>query len=86
MKTTSGFEIEIPQERFDNAELLDALSDLNAGDSIAVSRVLSLLLGKEDKKRLYDHCRAEDGRVPVGALATEIEEIFNSASTASKNS
>ncbi len=86
MKTTSGFEINIDQSRFDNAELLDALSDLNAGDSLAVSRVLSLLLGKEEKKRLYDHCRAEDGRVPVSALATEIEEIFNQASDASKNS
>lgn len=86
MKTTSGFEINIDQTRFDNAELLDALSDLNAGDSLAVSRVLSLLLGKEDKKRLYDHCRAEDGRVPIEALSQEIEDIFNFSGDASKNS
>ena len=86
MITTSGFEIEIEQSRFDNAELFDALSDLNAGDAFAVSRVLSLLLGKEDKKRLYDHCRAEDGRVPFDALNAEIEDIFQLAGDASKNS
>lgn len=86
MKTTSGFEIDIDQTRFDNAELLDALSDLNAGDGLAVSRVLSLLLGKEDKKRLYDHCREEDGRVPLDRLNQEIEDIFQLSGDASKNS
>lgn len=85
MKTSSGFEIEIDQKRFDNAELLDALSDLNAGDALAVSRVLSFILGKDDKKRLYDHLREEDGRVPVEKLSAEIEDIFQQAGDPAKN-
>lgn len=84
MRTSSGFEINIDLSRFDNAELLDALSDMNAGDALAVSRVLTFILGK-DKKRLYDHLREEDGRVPIEKLNKEIEDIFELAGDPAKN-
>lgn len=85
MRTSSGFEINIDLARFNNAELLDALSDMNAGDALAVSRVLTFILGKEDKKRLYDHLREEDGRVPIEKLNKEIEDIFELAGDPAKN-
>ena len=86
MRTSSGFEIDIDPSRFDNAELLDALSDMNAGDALAVSRVLTFILGKEDKKRLYDHLREEDGRVPLEKLNREIQDILELAGDPGKNS
>jgi hypothetical protein len=42
------------------------------------------MLGKDQKKKLYDHVRTDDGRVPVEKLSTEIQEIFE-ASNATKN-
>ena len=43
------------------------------------------LLGKDGKKRLYDHLRTEDGRVPASAVESAIMELFQSIN-AGKNS
>lgn len=77
IKTSSGFEIEINEQVLDNMELVDALSELEENE-FAISKVTFLVLGKEGKKRLYDHLRREDGTVPVQKVADEIGEIFTS--------
>ena len=43
------------------------------------------LLGKEGKKKLYDHLRDAKGRVPVAAFGAAIGELIRSFS-AGKNS
>ena len=74
--TSTGFNYEIPDEQLDNMELLDALADADAGKLLAISRVCDLLLGKEQKQRLYDHCRTEKGNVPTTAIRDEILSII----------
>ncbi len=78
MKTATGFEYEINKEMFNNMELLDAFADLQESDNdvAAISKVIRLLLGNEAKKRLYDHVRTEDGRVPVDKVMEEMTYIF----------
>lgn len=78
MKTATGFEYEINKETFNNMELLDAFADLQESDNdvAAISKVIRLLLGNEAKKRLYDHVRTEDGRVPVDKVMEEMTYIF----------
>lgn len=84
-KTESGFSIELEESALDNMEVLDALSDLDEGNPLAMSRLVVKLLGKDGKKRLYDHLRTEDGRVPASAVESSIMELFQSIN-AGKNS
>lgn len=83
-KTTAGFEYTIDETTLDNMELLDALSDLENGDILAVSKVVTLLLGVEQKKRLYNFLRLDNGTVPVDAVSNAVVEILQ-ANTTTKN-
>ena len=76
-KTKSGFEFELSKDRVNNYELLEAVSEID-DDPFAITRVLKLLLGKEDTNRLKDHIRTEDGIVPADKLTDEITEMFQS--------
>lgn len=42
------------------------------------NEALNRLLGKEQKDRLKEHLRTENGRVPASKMMIEIGEIFNS--------
>lgn len=75
--TSEGFEFEIEAERLDNMELIDTLAELDDGDYLSVSRLVTMLLGKDQKKRLYDFCRTETGVVPVEKVAQAFAEILS---------
>lgn len=80
MKTSTGFEFEVTKDALNNMELLDALAELqetNGEDITLMGRLITMLLGREGKKALYDHVREEDGRVPVDKTTAEMTEIFN---------
>lgn len=86
-KTNSGFEIELDDSLMDNAELVEDLLSMQQleNDPAALFRAVGRVLGTEGKKKLYDHLRTPDGRVPVAALATALDELLNSFA-AGKNS
>jgi hypothetical protein len=75
IKTKTGFELDIDDSCIDDMELLDAVANLQSGDTFAIPVVISKICG-ESKKALYDHCRLESGRVPTRAVAEEINAIF----------
>ncbi len=75
--TKSGFKTSLDPKVLDNMELVDALSQAN-DDGISIVKVANMLLGEDEKRRLYDHLRTDDGRVPMGPFMAEIEEILNS--------
>lgn len=75
--TKSGFKTSLDPKVLDNMELVDALSQAN-DDGISIVKVANMLLGTDDKRRLYDHLRTDDGRVPMEPFMAEIEEILNS--------
>ena len=74
--TKNGFKFEITDERTDNMELIDALADIDEGKPLAVSKVLTLLLGPEQKKRMYDFVRSEEGIVSAQAVSEMLLEIL----------
>ena len=83
--TESGFSFEIPDEKFNNMEVIDLLRDIQKGEDgeigeaemlFAVSGLAELLLGRKDKRRLYNHLRNDSGQVPIEAVMTEIMNIF----------
>lgn len=38
--------------------------------------MIKLILNADDEKRLYDHVKTDDGRVPVSALNAEMQSIM----------
>lgn len=78
-KTKTGFAFEIDEKRLDNIELLDAIAEVANDNIIALSNVSQLLLGKEQRKALYDHIRDEDGMVSAKSFSDELADIFASA-------
>lgn len=85
IKTRSGFECEINEACLDDMELLDLIADLESGESVqAYKGILDKIL-PNDKKRLYDHVRTEDGRVPITAVSSEITDIFSAIKDGKNN-
>lgn len=86
-KTKTGFTYQLDDDAMNNMELVDAMAELDdGGHPFALSRVCLLLLGKEQRKRLYDHIRTEDGRVPPQAMGEEIADIIRGFGEQGKNS
>lgn len=83
-KTASGFSYNIPKERLNNYELIEALGELEESP-LLMGKVVTLMLGKEQTKKLKDHLRTEDGFVPNNLMESEITEIMKSQA-ALKNS
>lgn len=84
IKTKSGFEIDLDESVLDNMELVDALAEASEND-IFVSKIINILLGKDGKKRLYEHLRNKKGVVPASKVAEEIDEIFKALGDTEKN-
>ncbi|HFU4055711.1 TPA: hypothetical protein ACGO6G_001775 [Streptococcus suis] len=75
VKTSTGLVLCIDQDRLENYELFEAITDEENGVNGAIIRIVNLLLGDEAKK-LKDHVRTEKGLVPISALGAEIKDIF----------
>jgi hypothetical protein len=73
--TQSGFTAELDETAFNDMELFDALTGLDKGDMTALPTVVDKIVGK-NKKALYDHLRADNGTVPIGAVTAEIRDII----------
>lgn len=92
--TSTGFKFEFDETRLDDMRFVDVLAvvlgeEASEFDKIAgVSQLITMLLGKEMKKALYEHIgAAHDGRVPRADLEAALEEIMAAAGEdAEKNS
>lgn len=84
-KTSTGFKFEIDEEIRDDMELLEGLCTLDAGDLRALPNVVEAILGEEQKKRLYDYCRTEKGRVSSRKVLKEIKGIFDAINESEGN-
>ncbi len=82
---TNGFEYEISETVFENMELIDALAEAGEENPLAISNVCLLVFGKEQRNRLYDSLRLEDGTVPFMEVANVISEIFAERGKEGKN-
>lgn len=83
-KTVTGFTYEVAKENLDNYELLEALGEIEE-NPLVISKVINLLLGEEQKEKLKEHVRSENGIVSSEKMGEEIKGIFESVDKA-KNS
>lgn len=84
-KLENGFEYEVDEKLLDDMELLDALAEAEE-NPLKISVVSKKVLGTEQRKRLYDHIRREDGTVPVEEASQAIVDILESMGEEGKNS
>nr|DAE10379.1 MAG TPA: hypothetical protein [Siphoviridae sp. ctwrX9] len=73
--TESGFEFEIPKKNIDNYEVLEVLGELEENPFV-IPKVVGMLFGKEQKNKLKDHVRDEDGVVSSEKMGEEIKYVF----------
>lgn len=82
-KTSTGFNFQISKTTLDNYELVEALGDIDT-NPLAITKVVNLLLGEEQKDKLKEHVRNEEGVVTSTALMGEIEDIFKTQNEVKK--
>lgn len=80
----NGFEFEIEENALDNMELVDAMAEAQEDDPTKFSKAVLILLGKEQRDRLYDHVR-KDGRVAISDVTEAFVEIFQAIGEQGKN-
>lgn len=82
----NGLELEVNESALNNMELLDALADMTEGNALALSNVVKLMLGNENRKKLYNFIRKKDGTVPLEEVDKCVTEIMNLLGEQGKNS
>ena len=86
-KTKSGFKYRVDEDVNDDMELLEGFISLDNGDMTSLPKCIISLLGEDQKKALYDHCRSKKtGRVSAKQVMAEVGEILNGVRDDVKNS
>lgn len=78
-KTKDGFAYTIDPAVMNDMEFLEDLAEVDENPA-KLPKLITKVLGKEQKKELYDHYRDENGRVPVDAISNAFVEMLKSSS------
>ena len=87
VKLECGFEAEVDEGKVNDMEFLDMVYDFDADDEkriFALKRISDMLLKPEDKKRLYDAIRDENGRVPIDRFGEAMSNIIGQLNSKKK--
>lgn len=74
-KTSTEFEFEIDKDCLEDAEFME-LYRRQEKNGLDLYEFIEYAIGKEQKKRLYDHLRDDTGRVKVTRLRDEVGDIL----------
>lgn len=90
--TSTGFAFQFDERNADDMRMVEliVISDDETASEFqklaASSKILEMLLGKEQKAALYDHIgKSNDGRVPIAELMKALTEIMNAGGETLKN-
>ena len=83
--TSSGFAFSISDEAANDMELFELFAEADQ-NPLVLPTLISKLLGSEQKKRLYDHLRNENGIVPVDKVGEELLEMLKGGGADGKKS
>ena len=84
--TKTGFHFSLEDDAMDDMELVEELANMQENDLIAITRVVTMVFGQDQKKALYDHLRAREGRVKVSTVMDAIKDAFAVFGEQGKNS
>jgi len=91
--TSTGFAFSFDEQNANDMRMIELIAISDDKDAsefsklAASSKILELLLGKEQKEALYDHIGKahEGGRVPVEDLMAALKEIMTAGGDSLKN-
>lgn len=90
--TSDGFRFTFDETRADDMRVVDLIAEISDAETpefeavLGASKLITQLLGKEQKTALYDHIgKQHDGRVPFAALEKALLEILQAGGDAVKN-
>ena len=78
IKTSCGVTVTVDEAVFDDMEMIDRLTDFQAGRYEAMPELIRDILG-DQKQAIYDALRNEQGRVPTKAFGQVFGEILAEA-------
>ena len=80
-KTETGFAFAVDERVITDFRFVELASDLNSRDDQARGKAIlavpGQLLGADGKRALLEHCRDEDGYVPIPRVVKEISNILS---------
>ncbi len=77
-KTQSGFAFKLNDDKLDDMEVLEYIASVD-DDMTQLPKLIEVLLGKTQKKKLYDFVRKQDGKVSISTTYKIVMEIFTEA-------
>jgi len=85
--TSTGFETDVYKDCLDDFEAVRLLGRVQKNDLEALEGIFTLILGEEERDRLYDHLRSMDkrGRVRTSLLNNELKAFFDALGEDAKN-
>lgn len=75
-ETKSGFKFSVDADAVKDMEFLELVGEAESNPT-KLGKMYECLLGKEQKKRLYDHVRNKEGRVLIDQIKAESDDIFD---------
>lgn len=76
-KTETGFEFKIEDEVLNDYELLELFAEVDE-NPLLVPKLVKIILGEEQKNKLIEHVRGENGKAAVDKIAMELQNILTS--------
>jgi hypothetical protein len=73
--TSTGFDYEFDETLFEDMEFIELLAEAD-GNGMLFPKFLDKMLGKEQKKKLYDHVRGDNSRVSIIDVKKEVIEMM----------
>lgn len=78
--TSTGFSFSVDKRVFDDYENLELLDEIEESNPLALVRYVKRILGEDQKNKLIDHVRDDEGFVSSEKMVSEIVEIMNAFS------
>ena len=77
--TKTGFNFKIEDAVLNDYELLELFAEVDE-NPLLVPKLVKMILGEDQKNRLIDHVRNENGVAGVDKISIELENILTSSS------
>ena len=78
-KTQSGFSFTVDVRRMRDIRFIELLAESEKGENptLVLPRLVKMVLGDQQKEKLYKHLEDKDGFVDSTAVEAEMVEVFN---------
>ena len=81
--TSTGFEFSVDPDVIRDMEFIELAAQAEE-NGLVLPKMIECVLGKTQKKALYNHVRNKNGRVLLDDVNDEIKEVFDAINTNSE--